>query len=149
MMALQPVSPYVPRSTVKSEIRMRSDLPIDAGERINIGGEGERIGGAAKAPGRSLPTHHLPRHFLEHVDGGGAVNVAALQPRVADIFKRHEPLSRDNYVQRMHALLDLEELQSQIDIRQFDMKGGLLHFELRFFVFTKRLVIYYFRAFIY
>lgn len=147
MMALQPVSPYVPRSTVQSEIRMRSDLPIDAGERI--GGAGERIGGAARAPGRSLPTHHLPRHFLEHVDGGGAVNVAALRTRVADIFKRHEPLSRDNYVQRMHALLDLEELQSQIDIRQFDMKGGLLHCELRFLVFTMRLVIYYFRAFIY
>lgn len=127
MMALQPVSPYVPCSTVQFEIRMRPDLPIDAGERI--GGDGDRM----RAAGRALPAHHLPRHFLEHVHGGGAINMAAaLQPHVADIFKRHEPLSRDNYMQRMHALLDLEELKSQIDIRQFDMKGGLLHFALCF-----------------
>ncbi len=115
MRALQPVSEYVPRNMAQSKIRLRSDLPID---------EGERIGGAKKAPVRSLPKHLLPKYFVEHVDGGG--NMATLKRHVADIFKRQELLNRDNYLKRMQALLDLEELQSEIDIRQFDMKGGLL-----------------------
>ena len=41
MAALQPVSEYVPRSIAQSTIRLRSNLPIDAGDRI--GGAKARV----------------------------------------------------------------------------------------------------------
>ncbi len=78
-----------------------------------------------------LKDYKIPGNLRSNVNSG--------KGRVTDDWLKllEEPLSKHNYAKKFHALLHLEELQMEIDIRRYDMhrvpfeaKGSFLALEV-------------------